>query len=417
KYKTIMTHTNSRLLDASEERLNALAPLHGYAEERLVSLEDAVVSLRNLVHNIDVRVWTATNRSENPADKLTPNESAAIILYTIEWDPSHPSLYLVLNRSLRLEDRRKLVPWFSYLKLLLTGLYKLPSIRCTVWRGVRGDLRSHYRPGAKITWWAFSSCTASISVLESEQYLGTSGTRTLFAIECLNGKDIKRHSYFAQEEEILLLPCTHFQVISHLSSMENLHIIHLREITPPFMLLEPPDASFLDSHNDNTSYEQLKAKLEQVTDENKRLTTKCKQQEVQINQQQIQINDLENENQILNKNYADYENEMQRLKAKSQRSEKAVERLKQEADESDKLNERLQVEIQNLQKEIERLNRTADRSSERPKASLAASNERLTTASSFATPRTTGSEEFDVSKTKLGRDRLCMPWPMATKTF
>ncbi|CAF2099312.1 unnamed protein product, partial [Rotaria magnacalcarata] len=66
-----MTHINSRLLDASEERLNALAPLHGYAEERLVSLEDAVVPLRNLIHNIDVRVWTATNRSENPTDKLT----------------------------------------------------------------------------------------------------------------------------------------------------------------------------------------------------------------------------------------------------------------------------------------------------------------------------------------------------------
>ncbi|CAF1368351.1 unnamed protein product [Rotaria magnacalcarata] len=239
-----MTHINSRLLDVSEERLNTLTPLRGYAEERLLKLVDAVVPLRKLVHDIDARVWTATNRSENPTDKLTPDESAAIILYTIEWDPSHPSLYLVLNGTLRLEDRRKLVPWFSYLKLLLTGLFKLPSIHCTVWRGVRGDLRSHYKLGTKMTWWAFSSCTASISVLESEQYLGTSGTRTLFAIECLNGKDIKRHSYFAQEEEILLLPCTYFEVISHLSSMENLHIIHLREITPPFMLLEPPDAMF-----------------------------------------------------------------------------------------------------------------------------------------------------------------------------
>ncbi|CAF1249404.1 unnamed protein product [Rotaria magnacalcarata] len=397
-----MTHINSRLLDASEERLNALAPLHGYAEERLVSLEDAVVPLRNLVHNIDVRVWTATNRSENPTDKLTPNESAAIILYTIEWDPSHPSLYLVLNRSLRLEDRRKLVPWFSFLKLLLTGLYKLPSIRCTVWRGVRGDLRSQYKLGAKMTWWAFSSCTASISVLESEQYLGTSGTRTLFAIECLNGKDIKRHSYFAQEEEILLLPCTHFQVISHLSSNDNLHIIHLREITPPFMLLEPPDAMFADSNNDKASYEQLKAKLEQVMDENKRLTTQCKQQ-------QTQINKLESENQILNKNYADYENEMERLKKKSRQADKAVENLKQEVDESDKLNERLQVEIQNLRKEIERLKRTADRPPERQKTSLPAPSERLTTASSFPTTRTTGSDEFDLSGKQLYRNRLCMP--------
>jgi hypothetical protein len=235
------THINTRLLDAGEERLNTLAPLRGYAEECLVPLKEAVVKLRKLVDDVDSRVWTATNRCKNPADKLTQDESAAIVLYTIEWDPSHPSLYLVLNRTLRLEDRRKLIPWFPYLKLLFTALYKLPSIRCTVWRGVLGDLRSSYQQDDNVTWWGFSSCTTAINVLESSQYLGESGPRTLFAIECLNGKAIKRHSYFAEEEEILLLPCTHFQVIGHLTSLENLYIIHLREVPPPFMLLEPPN--------------------------------------------------------------------------------------------------------------------------------------------------------------------------------
>ncbi|CAF3775562.1 unnamed protein product [Rotaria sp. Silwood1] len=236
-----MVHVNTRLLDASEERLNALAPLRGYAEEPLVPLKEAVVKLRKLLDDVDARVWTATNRCKSPADKLTQEESAAVVLYTMEWDPSHPSLYTVLNRTLRLEDRRKLTPWFPYLKLVFTALFKLPSIRCTVWRGVREDLRSQYQQGDSVTWWAFSSCTTAINVLESEQYLGTSSPRTLFAIDCLNGKDIKRHSYFAQEEETLLLPCTHFQVISHFKSMENLYIIHLREIPPPFMFLEPPN--------------------------------------------------------------------------------------------------------------------------------------------------------------------------------
>ncbi|CAF4581348.1 unnamed protein product [Rotaria sp. Silwood2] len=114
-----MTHTSTRLPDANERRLNVLAPLRGYAEEPLVPLKEAVVKLRELLDDVDVRIWTATGRSENPADKLTQDESAAIVLYTMEWDPSHRSLYLVLNRTLRLEDRRRLIPWFPYLKLVL----------------------------------------------------------------------------------------------------------------------------------------------------------------------------------------------------------------------------------------------------------------------------------------------------------
>ena len=239
------THFNARLLDAGAERLNALAPLRGYAAENLVPLKDAAMKLRKLVDDVDSRVWTAVNRCKNPADKLTQDESAAIVLYTIEWDPTHPSLYLVLNQTLRLEDRRKLIPWFPYLKLLLTGLFKLPAIHCTVWRGVIGDMRTYYKKDDTVTWWGFSSCTTAINVLQSSQYLGESGPRTLFAIECLNGKSIKRHSYFTEEEEVLLLPCTHLQVIGHLTSLENLYIIHLREIPPPFMLLEPPSPASL----------------------------------------------------------------------------------------------------------------------------------------------------------------------------
>ena len=236
-----MAHVSARFLDGSEERLNALAPLRGYAEGPLVSLKAAAEKVCKLVDDVNSRVWTAMGRCTNPSNELTRDESAAIVLYTIEWDPGHRSLYAVLNQTLRLEDRGGLTPWFPYLKLILTGLFKLPSICCTVWRVVHGDLRSKYRQGETITWWGFSSCTITLNILQHNHYLGTSGPRTLFAIDCVNGKDIRRHSYFAQEDEVLLLPCTHLQVIGHLTSTENLHIIHLREVLSPVMLLEPPN--------------------------------------------------------------------------------------------------------------------------------------------------------------------------------
>lgn len=115
-----------------------------------------------------------------------------------------------------------------------------------MWRGVTGDLSDNFTTGDKFTWWALSSCTTKISVLESPQYVGTSGPRTMFSIETKSGKQIHEHSYFQSEDEILLPPGRYFQVIDKSQPAPNLYIIHLREIQPPFpMLSEPFDLSTL----------------------------------------------------------------------------------------------------------------------------------------------------------------------------
>ncbi len=57
---------------------------------------------------------------KNPTGGLTQDKSAAIRLYTMEWDTGadepRGSLYVHLNRTLKLVDRTKLRPWFRYLK-------------------------------------------------------------------------------------------------------------------------------------------------------------------------------------------------------------------------------------------------------------------------------------------------------------
>jgi hypothetical protein len=76
--------------------------------------------------------------------------------------------------------------------------------------------------------------------------LGTSGTRTIFSIQTNNGKLISGHSYFENEDEILLPPGIYLKVIDQLSPADGLHIIHLQEIPPPYkMLAEPFDLSQL----------------------------------------------------------------------------------------------------------------------------------------------------------------------------
>lgn len=302
-------HINTRFLNANEECLNTLAPLRGYADKLCVSLEEAVKPLTKLIHDIDARVWTAKNRSQNTTETLTQDESAAIILYTMEWDPVHPSLYSILNKTLRLESRDGLKPWFLYLKLLLSGLFKLPSVERTVWRGVKEDLSENYKVGEFYTWWAFSSCTASLSMLAGEQYLGRADSYTLFAVECFNGKNIKPYSYFASEDEVLLLPCFYFKVIDKFNRGDGLHIIHLQEALPPHMLLESPlpapigkrnyrlsifDEMVTDHQLDQSDSKQYEIALKELTEEKEYLSNLCKEQ-------QNQICNLQTENETLKK--------------------------------------------------------------------------------------------------------------------
>lgn len=110
----------------------------------------------------------------------------------------------------------------------------------TIWRGVQQDLSSQYPVDKEQVWWAFSSCTRSVKLLESPSYLGKTGARTLFSIETSSGRQIRAHSYFENEDEILLPPGTYLKVIDQLNSDDGLRIIHLREVAPPFPLLTPP---------------------------------------------------------------------------------------------------------------------------------------------------------------------------------
>ena len=63
-----------------------------------------------------------------------------------------------------------------------------------------------------------------------------SGLRTLFTIECLNANNIRRHSYYEYENEVLLLAGTEFQVIAQYSPSSDIHVIQLKEIQPSIFL-------------------------------------------------------------------------------------------------------------------------------------------------------------------------------------
>ncbi len=140
----------SRYTDFRDEPVTRLlAPIAGYQNMPLVTLEESIEPVAHLFDGIEGNIWVAKENCKAPADGLSQDESASIHLYTMQFG-SELSLYHALNKNLRSENRQSLKPWFSFLKLFLTALYRLPSGAQTVWRGVRGeDLSSKYPTGSK----------------------------------------------------------------------------------------------------------------------------------------------------------------------------------------------------------------------------------------------------------------------------
>jgi hypothetical protein len=227
-----------RFLDAGEEPNQTLAPINGYEKVPLVSLKEAVQPIKSLLYDVDSMVATAKRNSRKPADNLTCDESAAIHLYTMQWPQPHPSLYNVLNQRLRSKNRDTLISWFLFLKLFFTALYKLPSLKGVIWRGVRGNLSHQYDEDQ--IWWGASSCTETMEIMET--FVGPEGARTIFTIECINGKAIRAHSHFEEENEILIMPGSYFQVVGKWKPAKDLYMIHLREKIPPYQTIAPPFA-------------------------------------------------------------------------------------------------------------------------------------------------------------------------------
>ena len=227
------TNHRRRFSDMDEEPQEMLLCIEGYENMPLVTLEEAVKPLLHILPNIEEKMYVAQKNYPKGQTTLTEDESSAIMLYTMDWEPAEKTLYFVLNLTLRsrqADRKQKLGPWFLFLKLLITALSRLPSKPCVAYRGIKHDLSHRYKIGQKFVWWGFSSCTTSPDVLN--QFCGQTDDRTLFTIECFTGKDIRDHSYFPSENEILLMAAREFEVVGCEQQALNKWMFRLKEIEP-----------------------------------------------------------------------------------------------------------------------------------------------------------------------------------------
>ena len=203
-----------------------LPPVYAYRRHPLVSLRQALDPFIGKIGDLDYFIQIAKQECHFPSEHgLTQEESAAIYLYTMDW--GEDSLYRLLNKVLREEDRSVLVPWNGYIKLFDTAINKLPSCQINLWRGIDLDISKNYAAGQEITWWYFSSCSSALNAVK--HFLGP--VSTLFMIEARNAKDISSYSNYPNEKELVLGLGTRIRVAADVLDHTSLTIIHLTEIS------------------------------------------------------------------------------------------------------------------------------------------------------------------------------------------
>ncbi|CAF2408599.1 unnamed protein product [Rotaria sp. Silwood2] len=257
--------TKYRFYDASGEPCIWLTPIEGFAKKPLVPLEEAVEPIIPIIPDIQMKVDKIKKQAAAMYhdNNLSIDESAAITLYTMEWDPYTNSLYYILNSTLRDEDRTSLKPWFLYLKLIITALSRLPTISRIVYRGIALCDYRKYQQRNSIIWWGFSSCSTNKNVSVNENFFHENGEPILFIIDCITGKDISKYSFFQKENEILLLPATTLEVVKCDCKKNNCIAIHLKEIKSPYQLLESvPIETQIPSKENSSIFHNLRAFIE-----------------------------------------------------------------------------------------------------------------------------------------------------------
>lgn len=229
---------HSKYHSLSSDEKTHLSIIEGYQHMPLVSLERALEPLKSILPSIQQYARLAKEKCSNPADGLTCDQSAAIMLLTMRWKPWNQCLSIVLNETLNSFDQTKIHLWFLYLKLVITALIRLPSQKRTIYRGIQSKVHRQYPKGKNIFWWDFALCTQSLELLQSDRYLNPKQTRTIITLDSYSSKDISRHSFFPTTDMVLLLPGCQFQMIETHKRKHQYYSIQLKEVPSAWTFLQ-----------------------------------------------------------------------------------------------------------------------------------------------------------------------------------
>ena len=191
-------------------------------------------------------------RREGCGDALTEDYALAIFLYTAD-QPFR--IYQLVNARMRAPSRsdpsapdglsaqlRQCLPYISFLREALLALppafhHEGRCFRGVQWaypncgRQVDGSWAMEHEPGRhfpigrQLRWYEFKSASTNFSTMYEECFCGDRGARTIFVIENVRGYRIQSFSAIPDEQEVLFLPNTRFQVSNVQRKLKPEHLL------------------------------------------------------------------------------------------------------------------------------------------------------------------------------------------------
>lgn len=190
-----------------------------------LSLESSLQGFLDEIDHLDHYIQQAKQLCNKSSEyNLTIDESAAIYLYTYEWNEN--SLQSVLNQALQSGIPIKIERWQEFWYLFINALKKLPTIQRTIWKGLPNDLVLTFDSSSDIVCWNITSGCLSEKMMKSMLHHDS----ILCSINVLQGKDIRAYTCDNSYEEILLLPGTHLRLNNRLSTVNRVCFEEIRVI-------------------------------------------------------------------------------------------------------------------------------------------------------------------------------------------
>jgi len=108
--------------------------------------------------------------------------------------------------------------------IFFEAIGKLKPSTSTLYRGISGNQDLSFNINQKIRWWAFSSCTLSLTtVIEFSK-----SSPIIFGIKCNRGYDISQFSSYQNEKEVLIIPPVQF-IVTGVGTINGVTIVEINQ--------------------------------------------------------------------------------------------------------------------------------------------------------------------------------------------